>query len=269
MIHIVTALLHEARPIIDLYSLKPAQSDPYQIYQNDQISLIVSGVGKQNSKDAVTYLYEYSGKKRNCAWLNFGIGGHAKKKLGEALFLAHKITDQKTGKSWYPPRILKSVWPSEIVLTVETVEDKYEGNFIYDMEAAGFYEAASSYSVSELVQCLKIVSDNLTSPAKRVTGSLVRTLISKQLHAIDSVVKEMGELSDRLLTLESPLEESVLFLKHWHFTVTESHQLRSLLGRLKTLAPEKKWFSAAAGCSKAKQVIEFLEKQIQSIPVRL
>ena len=247
---------------MELYSLKPVQSAPYKIYQNDQISLIISGVGKKNSKEAVLYLYEYSGKKRNCGWLNFGIGGHAKKNLGEVLYLAHKITDQRTGRSWYPPRILKCAYPSEIVLTVETAEEKYEGNFIYDMEASGFYEAASSCSPSELVHCLKIVSDNLDSPAKRVTGSMVRTLINKQLLSIDSVVNELSELSGKLSNLESPPEELDHFLKHWHFTVTESHQLRRVLSRLKTLQPNQLWFGQTSRFSNAKEVIHFLEQQI-------
>ena len=295
MIHIVTALMHEAKPLIDFYHLKPIQTHPYKIYQNENFSLIVSGVGKKQSATATAHLHEYTGKIRNRTWLNIGIGGHSKENLGEGV-LAHKITDQANGKSWYPPRILKIACPSKSILTVEKVELNYDGDFVYDMEAAGFYETASRFSTQELIHSFKIISDNSNISAQKVSGSLVRDLVAQNLNLIDSIVKELSKLSDELIDLNRNPEALDQFLKQWHFTVTESHRLKQLLNRLKTLEPNENWFAnfmslrggrrltkqsrseiASASLESqprndkfdAKKILKFLERQIETLPVYL
>lgn len=268
MIHIVTALMHEAKPLIDFYHLNPTETHPYKIYQNESFFLIVSGVGKKKSAMATAHLHEYVGKVRNRAWLNIGIGGHSKKNLGEGT-LAHKITDQTSGKSWYPPRILKTNCPTASILTVEKVELKYDQDAVYDMEASGFYETASRFSTQELVQCFKVISDQSKASAQKVSGTLVRNLIAENLNLIDSILKELSKLSAELSNLDSSSEEWNLFFKHWHFTVTESHQLKRLLGRLKTLEPNENYFPKVSKISKAKGILKFLESKIEALPVYL
>lgn len=268
MIHIVTTLMHEVRPIIDFYHLKPAETHPYQIYQNENFSFIVSGVGKKQSASATIFLHEYAGNIRNRAWLNIGIGGHHQKPLGEGI-LAYKITDQASRKSWYPPQILKIDCPSESVLTVEKIESKYDQDVVYDMEAAGFYETACRFSTQELVHCFKIISDNSDASARKVSGTLVRNLVAQNLNIINSILKELSKLSAELSNLDSNSGELDQFLKHWHFTVTESHQLNRFLRRLKTLASKEHYFPKAFQCSKAKEVLKFLEHQIETLPVYL
>lgn len=268
MIHLVTALMHEAKHLIDFYHLKPAETWPYQIYQNKNFSLIVSGIGKKQSSLATAYLYEYAGKVRNRAWLNIGIGGHSKRNLGEGV-LAHKITDQSSGKSWYPPRILKINCPSETVLTIEKINLNYEQDVVYDMEAAGFYEAASRFSTQEQVHSFKIISDNSNASTRKVSGTLVRSLIAKNLNLIDSAVKDLCKLSAELSNLDLNSDELNQFLKHWHFTVTESHQLKRLLWRLKTLGSNKSYFQKIFRISKPKEVLRFLEHHIEALPVHL
>ena len=45
MIFIVTALYHEAKPIIDFFELKKKQTaNKFQIFQDENIVLIISGV---------------------------------------------------------------------------------------------------------------------------------------------------------------------------------------------------------------------------------
>ncbi len=264
MIHIVTALQHEARPLIDFYSLKSVQNNPYQIYRNENIHLIVSGVGKKNSFDAAIYLHDFSGKNRNCGWLNIGIGGHSKRNIGAGA-LAHKITDQTTGKNWYPPRILKTNCSSECILTVEKIETNYYDSVLYDMESSGFYEAASSCSTSELVQCFKIVSDNLSFSSKKVSGALVRSLVEQNLKLIDSIVRELSKLSSNLDVLDAKPKELDQFLERRHFTVTESHQLRRLLSRLGILFPEEKWFDRISHCKKSGEILTYLEHQFETV----
>ncbi|WP_245391409.1 nucleoside phosphorylase [Sulfurospirillum barnesii] len=67
-----TALVAEAKPIIGHFSLTCKAKQPFNLYEGEQIVLIVSGMGSQNSKEALLYalsLYE------PCVAINIGIAG--------------------------------------------------------------------------------------------------------------------------------------------------------------------------------------------------
>lgn len=268
MIHLVCALFHEAKPLIEKYGLKQIVNQPYSVYANKSISLIVSGVGKKKSAEATRYLYESSGKNRNVAWLNIGIAGHRDYSLGQG-YLIHKITDSLTGKSWYPPQILKSHVLSASVLTVEKACFDYSDDTLYEMEASGFYEAAASFSTGELVQCFKIISDNQKTLDREINRSSLSRFIEQNLDLIDSVQSELSQLSDWLCALERAPAEVEHFLKRLHFTVTERHQLSRMLKRLGTLLPEREWFPESAHLKTASEILSFLESQIDLLPVAL
>ena len=55
MVGIVVAYFKEAKPLIDCFNLKKT-NDKFSIYENGQISLIISNQGKINSAIATTYL---------------------------------------------------------------------------------------------------------------------------------------------------------------------------------------------------------------------
>ena len=64
MIHFIVATSSEARPIIDIFNLNKTKIDSSNIYNNDEISLTISGIGKINSAVGVTQtFYEFKSKK--------------------------------------------------------------------------------------------------------------------------------------------------------------------------------------------------------------
>lgn len=67
-----TALVVEAKPIIGYFGLTCKEKKPFNIYANDDIVLIVSGIGSEKTKAALTYaltLFEPS------VAINIGIAG--------------------------------------------------------------------------------------------------------------------------------------------------------------------------------------------------
>ena len=67
-----TALVAEAKPIIGYFGLTCKAKQPYNLYENENIALIVSGMGSENTQAALAYaltLYE-----PQCA-INVGIAG--------------------------------------------------------------------------------------------------------------------------------------------------------------------------------------------------
>ncbi len=291
MICFVTAFPAEAKPMIKRYGFKAFQSNPFPIYESDVGFLVISGMGKKSAAKAVSHLANLC--PTNSIWVNVGIGGHKDSEIGNA-FLAHKIVDLKTLKNWYPQILFSPSCKTTTVFTVDQCETQYAEDAIYDMEAAGFYEEAVHFSTAELIHSFKVISDNATLPAVKVSPKLAETLIEKNINTLNQIVNELS-----LIRKELPISEPGLlkwFLGRWHFTVTESHQLRRLLQRLHTLQPNKNWFDilitslrATEGSeaisklgiassalrpphndtTRAKDIIRFLKDQIHALPVEL
>ncbi len=274
MIHFIIALPSEARPLIDHYQLKIIpRSGPFKLYEANGRRLIISGVGKIQSAGAAAFLHAFSGSLRNRIWVNVGIGGHVAHTVGEGV-LAHKITDRTTGESWYPPIVIEPPCRTESILTVDHPESKYWEPSVYEMEAAGFYPAATRFSTGELVHCYKVISDNRKSPPHKISSTLVERLIAGHLEAIDTILKRTEKLATGLPNLleKRTGKDSCLshFLERWHFTVTEQHRLRRFLARLGTLEPKAEVFSKELKTlARSKDVLQFLEDKINSLPVRL
>src|SRR3989338_8741295 len=143
MVNFVIALACEARPIVERYELKAIpRSEPFRVYEGNGKRLIVSGVGKIRTASATAFLHAFSGALRNQVWINLGIGGHSERAIGEGV-LAHKITDHASGQSWYPPILFEPPCATESILTVDRPETEYREPWVYEMEAAGFYDTAS------------------------------------------------------------------------------------------------------------------------------
>ena len=272
MVHFVVALACEARPLIAHYRMKVISStDAFRMYAGEQAALVVSGVGKIASASATAYRYGTAGDPgdRKGAWLNVGVGGHGTCDVGLGV-LAHKVTDSATGRSWYPPFVFGVPCRTAPLLTVDSPTVEYEKEWIYDMEGAGFYAAASRFQTAELIHCYKIVSDNRALPAKKLTPEFVGRLVEDRLENIDAIVGRLSALAKELEVLESVPSELPMFLDRWHFSVTERRGLERLLRRLNTLVPgSSAWTPDLDGLKQGQDVLAHLERRIAGIPVRL
>ena len=100
---VVVALMPEAKPLIESWGLSPILLDgPYSCFGNDDLALIVSGLGSDLAAAACGYLYGALDEKP-AGWLNVGIGGHADLPLG-TLRLADQVVDLRGGVS-FPMRL--------------------------------------------------------------------------------------------------------------------------------------------------------------------
>ena len=146
MVNLVVALTDEAQPLVEHFSLQPAVGhDPFRVYLGKDLRLIISGIGKLAAATAAGYLYGWSGNRRDEAWLNVGIAGHAKLPLGTAI-LAHKVTDQ-----FVLPAMVSTTDPLQSeclscdVCCVDRPENEYGTNAAYDMESAGFHRCRITF----------------------------------------------------------------------------------------------------------------------------
>ena len=165
MTRFVVALRAEARPLIDRYQLEPREPGPFRCFHGSGRSLVISGVGKVAAAAATACLHE----KPLDVWVNVGIAGHRDRAPGE-LVRAHRVTDTGTGKRFYTTLLGLPHIDTEGVSTVDLPETTFASRDVFDMEASGFYQTALRVSTSELVQCVKIVSDNLDTGTDGLTG---------------------------------------------------------------------------------------------------
>ncbi len=268
MINLVVALQAEARPIIealDLVQDRPAGIFP--VYCNGDLSLVVSGIGRTHCAAAVTHLFHRTAQHVNQAWLNIGIAGHQQVPIGSVL-LASRITEHASGRSWYPPYVLDVELLRSPLVTVDKPERCYPDCCAYDMEAAGFYQLACRCSTGELVQSLKIISDNPGSDLDLTTDQ-VSQFIDDQMLAIKSAVRQLSDLSCVLDTARAPSDLSSPYLEQWHFTVSQRYRLAALLGRLKVRSGQLPAVPRTNECQDANGVLRWLENRLSALPVNL
>lgn len=192
MLYIITAIAGEAIPLINAFKLKKDITyTKFDLFKNDDIKLIVTGVGKIKSSIAVTYLLVKDNPRSADYIINVGICGSSNEnyKIGQA-FLINKITDASTGKSFYPETVFKHNLHEEHLITFDKpVKKNKVSNLppcLVDMEASGFYEAASMYFQSHRIQLLKILSDYLRG--EKLTSAFVQSLIEKNIPTIENIL---------------------------------------------------------------------------------
>jgi hypothetical protein len=259
----VVALKAEASPLIECFKLaKESAPSPFPVFANERHQLVLSGVGKELSAKATSYLSDRF-PQPNQSWLNFGLAGHGTLELGTA-FLANRILDDGGENAFYPTQLLDhSLEPSALQTCSSPVSD-YPDPIGYDMEASAFCANASLVSIRELIQVVKIVSDNPDHPVGSFDRSSVGTLIEGALPTILPVIEQLEDFALEIAPSPDLAELVDSALAHHPFSETQRHQTRKLLTHARALGfPEKDALKAITGAKSAKQAISELRQSIE------
>ncbi|MGR9046514.1 MAG: hypothetical protein ACU83N_14575 [Gammaproteobacteria bacterium] len=266
-VFIYAALPCEAKPLIGHFRLKrKTQVRSFAVYRNEKICLTVTGLGKNAMAAGVAYTQALFSGIENPAMINVGVAGHQTHTLGSS-FIGHKITDADTGKNFYPVPACSFVCASEAVVTSSRPQLDYAHPYLCDMEASAFYETAVRFSTGELVQCLKIVSDNREKPADGLDAGQVAALIEANTHLLEALAAELSGLARRIDPARC--ETFDRFVQQFHFSVTEQNQLKSLLLRWQALTEYRPLEFDHTDIKNAKDVLRWLEHKIGAVEVFL
>ena len=223
----VCALHCEAKPIIDYYRLKKSHDDnAFELYRGDNTLCIVSGIGKIASAAASALIAARYHDEASIAWINLGIAGSARHPIGSA-FSLNQIIDADSGQRYYPVACSRPVLPGSPCLTLSQPGDDYQHEILFDMEASGFVFGALRFSSAELVQAIKVLSDN---PNYR-TGknrAAVSALIEQHIEAIDQQASALLELNREVGARALDSDEWRRLTELAHFTQTQQNRLRTL-----------------------------------------
>jgi hypothetical protein len=259
----VVALKAETSPLIERFKLtKESAPSPFPVFANDRHRLVVSGIGKELSAKATTYLSERF-PQPNQAWLNFGLAGHGNLGLGTS-FLANRILDDQEKSPFYPTQLLDHTLESSALHTCSSPVSDYPDPIGYDMEASAFCASASLVSIRELIQVVKVVSDNPDHPVGSFDRSSVGTLIEGALSSILPLVDKLEELAHKIEPAHGITELVDSAHAHHPFSETQRHQVRKLLTHAHTLGfSEKDALEAITGAKSAKQAISDLRESME------
>lgn len=262
-IFIYAALPCEAKPLVEYFRLKKATTvQPFALYFNRELCLTVTGLGKNAMAAGVAYSQALFASVEHPVLINIGIAGHQDHALG-TLFLIDKITDVDAGKSYYPPLVFKPPCPTERLQTVSRPQLNYAPDCLYDMEASAFYETAVRFSSGELIQCLKVISDNESSPAENIEAKQVTALIGAHVATIEILLAELSRLARTITAPELQLIKQLT--QRYHFTVSEQGQLKSRLSRWAILSHNQALDFDETEFHQGKDVLYWLDQHIRGI----
>ena len=240
-LNIVVAMKTEAKPLINWFGLAPMspQIDRFSIYEKEHMTLIVSGIGSINAREAVQCLARHCTNRGVSAWLNVGVAGHGSFDVGQG-FLANCITDRKSGQTIHPMFVDDFGLAKGKITTVSEVETDYREQIGYEMEAFGFASSAAKYSTLELIHCYKIVSDNHATSVEQLTLKEIGNLIENHLDAIDRLGSQLTQLANSVARRSIPEDPTIPFEDHWRLTVAQREILRKYLIKTIILGTEIK-----------------------------
>jgi len=262
-IFIYAALPCEAKPLVEHFGLKKATAiQPFAVYFNQDICLTVTGLGKSAMAAGVAYTMALFATVEHPVLVNIGIAGHKHHAVG-SLFLIDKITDVDSKKSYYPPLVFTPPCRTACIQTVSRPQLVYDLQHLCDMEASAFYETAVRFSSGELIHCLKVISDNESSPAENIQPKQVVQLIAAHVATIETLLAELSRLASLITVPEPKLFEQLI--QRYHFTVSEQGQLKNRLSRWAILADTPDPEFDEHRFRKGKEVLYWLDQQISEI----
>jgi hypothetical protein len=170
MILIHTALLCEAQIFIEYYKLKKTNINP-KIYSNNNIIVLISGIGKKNTTTKLNYIYNnYTITKA----VNIGIAGV-------------NNTNIKLGSLYCTNQKLDNIDTLDLsTKDTATVSCKLGITMLYDMEAEYFLDISNFYVAKNNIFVFKIVSDYLDDVILKKDD--VKKLIKIHLNKLTKII---------------------------------------------------------------------------------
>ncbi|GHA01605.1 hypothetical protein GCM10008090_08450 [Arenicella chitinivorans] len=249
------ALSCEARPWIDALKLNKVPVRPYDLYTKDNIEVVITGIGSESMATAIGWVAGRNPGPR--VWLNVGTAGHATRELGE-LLLVHGCAASEKGRAHYPPLVAAWDGATDAVLCVDHVSDHYPGGAAVDMESMAFFNAALRFSDSELVQSIKVVSDNERTGVEHLNPKRITELMQPHVTAVMHFAYNLLSLMPNAFSVPQVLHIESLRASH-----SVKQQIQRALHQLTVLGMASDCISEAVReQASARDVLTALQKMV-------
>ncbi len=236
------------------------------MYRNAETVLVISGVGKIAMAAAVGFTLAQFAQVTQPVMLNLGIAGHCNQSIGSC-FLADKLIDTDTLRRFYPQIPFDQPFQTLPLKTVSKPDTHYADDYLCDMEAAAFYEIAVKFSSAELIHSVKLVSDNQGSGLAHINEAAVMAWMQAQVASVEKLISVLMGLRLSLPVFDNQQYEQLL--GQFHFSVTNAVRLQALLNQWRLLSTDAPLDFAQAHAKSARELLIWLETQIEKKPFYL
>lgn len=249
MIYVVTALYQEAHGLIRELELKKNTAyAPFEVFDNESagIRLVVTGVGEiaaaaataavcaRDGADAADFLVNIGccavgGCEPADRDMDSGYGAAHAAQIGD-LYVCHKITEQATGKTFYPDILYRHPWKErELVTGMQPLQRAAAHGALYDMEAAAVYQAGIRFFSPDRMIFLKVVSDFGIAGQERMTAETLTGLLEQHVKEIAAFLANLREAADEEETLRNDgiLQEDEMVLERLFAALHCSQTMRA------------------------------------------
>ena len=133
MLYFITALYAEAKPLLQTFSLKKNTSFLHStVYENETITLLITGVGKLSAAIAVTELLALKPPAKHDILCNIGIAACPQTPKNPTLFFCTNITDFATARTVYPDMLFPFPYEKASLITVDCIITSFTKNQFQD-----------------------------------------------------------------------------------------------------------------------------------------
>lgn len=214
MITYITALYPEAKPLIQALALKQKSTENhYSLFEGENCRLLVTGSGMMAAATSVARHFSLYPAAPKDIVINLSIAGYVPEDTSVAfrnsgciqnpnygnLFLVTKITEQMTGRTFYPDILYKNEFHKLPLTTVATPcsnASLFAPNSLVDMEASALYQALLPHVSPERMFFFKVVSDVLGSEydTQGITAEQTYNLITTHVSKISSFAEHLSDV---------------------------------------------------------------------------
>lgn len=249
MIYVMMALYQEAHGLIRELELKKNTAyAPFEVFDNESagIRLVVTGVGEiaaaaataavcaRDGADAADFLVNIGccaagGCEPADRDMDSGYGAAHAAQTGD-LYVCHKITEQATGKTFYPDILYRHPWKErELVTGMQPLQRAAAHGALYDMEAAAVYQAGIRFFSPDRMLFLKVVSDSGVAGQERMTAETLAGLLEQHVKAVAGFLANLWKAADEEEALRSGgiLQEDEAVLEQIFATLHCSQTMRA------------------------------------------
>ena len=177
MLYIVTALKSEAQAYVDRYKLTKSKLGKFVLFSNEEIFLIISGMGVLNARVATQALINQYDITDDDIYINVGICG------ASSIYEIGSLVE--IGSLSYEGISYAFKSDKEEILCVDEEVKEHIAELV-DMESYGFYDAIIHNPAIKNFHIFKVVSDHFEP--KSVTKDACKKLISKNIDDINTLI---------------------------------------------------------------------------------
>ena len=242
MVYVFCAFYGECSGLIKHYNLKKRQTDKYYRFdvfenENQPVRIILTGQGSVMAAAAVSGAASFFGIKAEDVIIN--VGTCAGNYEPGQVFICNKITEEATGRTFYPDMILRSSLPERELVTAPVVIRKSIHEYankdshnmaLYDMEAAAIYQAANLYVGPHRMGFVKVVSDN--GDIEGLTPDFIKGLMAGAVDEIASYVDMFVADTHDMCRAEESTQFTNQLCKDLHCSKVMENQVRQLINYL-------------------------------------